>query len=107
MPMPETKPASAPCSSVRRKQSSHIGPTVAASRKPNSSPLRKKTVTAASRARARRELRRGKVVDAPEAGDEARVARNDAPEGEVRQLEVDSLFRKFFQPGIFQRTLCT
>ena len=41
--------------------------------------------------RAPGELRGRKVVDAAEAGDEARVARRDAPEGEVRKLEVDLL----------------
>src|SRR5512147_2271341 len=41
MPNPEAKPASVPCASVRRKHSTHIGPTVAASTKPNARPLRK------------------------------------------------------------------
>src|SRR5690242_12973796 len=37
------------------------------------------------------ELRGRKVVDAAKAGDEARIARHDAPEGEIRELEVDLL----------------
>src|SRR5258708_39132990 len=36
----------------------------------------------------------GQVVDAPEPGDEARVARGDLPEGEVGELEVDRLLGK-------------
>src|SRR3990167_3726842 len=98
MPMPEMKPASAPCSMVRRKHSTHIGPTVAASRKPKASPLRNRTVMRRTRRRSgfrtRGELGGGEVPDASEAGDEARVARHDAPEGKVRELKIDRLFRE-------------
>src|SRR3972149_2057821 len=52
--------------------------------------------------RTRGELRGGEVPDAPEAGDEARVARQDAPEREIRQFEVDGLFRKTGKPCALQ-----
>src|SRR5258708_10837993 len=42
------------------------------------------------------------VVNAPEAGDEARVARRNAPEGEIGQLEVDRLLRGPAYPRDFQ-----
>src|SRR5256885_6511239 len=48
MPMPETKPASVPAAMVRRKQSTHIGPTVAARTKPKARPLAKSAVNIAA-----------------------------------------------------------
>src|SRR5687768_356481 len=42
------------------------------------------------------------VVDAAEAGDEARVARHDLPEREVGELEVDGLLGETRQPGRLQ-----
>src|SRR2546427_695703 len=41
MPMPETNPTSTPEATVRRRHSTHIGPTVAARMKPNARPLAK------------------------------------------------------------------
>src|SRR5712692_8826989 len=48
---------------------------------------------------------RGKVVDAPEAGDEARVARRNLPERKVGELEVDGLLGKARQPQALQLLL--
>src|SRR3970282_1107371 len=57
---------------------------------------------ARSRARRRGELRGREVVDAPEAGEEARTARHDAREGEIGELEIHRLRRKAREPGPLQ-----
>src|SRR5262245_61773135 len=44
-----------------------------------------------------------KIVDAAETGDEARIARRDAPERKIGQLEVDRLLRKALEPRVLER----
>src|SRR5258706_9063942 len=41
-------------------------------------------------------------MDAPEAGDKARVARRDAPEREIGKLEVDGLLGETGKPRVLQ-----
>ncbi len=50
------------------------------------------------------QLARGKVVDPAEAGDEARVARRDLPEGKIGELEVDRLLGEARKPR-FSRSI--